>query len=539
MRLAMPQLGESVTEGTIIRWLKSAGEHIGLDEPLVEIETEKVNVEVPSPWEGTLTEILVPEGETVSVGTALADIDEGTSSELQAPSSAAAGTGPSPSFPARAGSEGRGAVGPARTQSSVLSPQSSSRTQSSPSSSNGAQARYSPAVLRLAQEHHLDLRTISGRGLGGRVTRKDVMDFLEDQDTAPDEVAAEQPALAAIQESAETPAQAGRPPLDLTPRPPSLERKGETGEQQAAAGTDRVSAPAAGIPAEGVGARFIAPAAQTTPAGPPMPSTPTTPAASAPAASPTPPLAASPTPAPAPAPAPPLAADEEIIRPSPTRRAIAKHMVRSVQTSPHAWMVVEIDLTRLVRLRESVKISFREREGVDLSYLPFMIKATVLALKENPRLNASWREGEIVLKRRINIGIAVNTPEGLMVPVIHDADNYSIAGLARVAADLAARARSRRLKLEEVQGGTFTVDNTGVFGSIVSAPIINQPQAAILTMEAILKRPVVIDDAIAVRSLMNSCISFDHRVVDGGDVGPFMQLLKRHLESFGDGTALY
>ena len=500
MRLAMPQLGESVTEGTIIKWLKSAGEHVGLDEPLVEIETEKVNVEVPSPWEGVLSEILVPEGETVSVGTELATIEEGVASPPHPLSSFSGervtvgdevGAQKPASMPELPLSRDDGRSSEVAAQSSVLSPRSSN----GPHSSDGARRRYSPAVLRLAEEHSIDMAQVSGSGLGGRVTRKDLMNVLEHRGTAPASApsAAEQPALEAIQESAETPAQAGRT-LATVPLPPrSPEGKAETSEASGAA-------------------QLIAPAAQATP--------PVT--ATAEAASMT-----------------QLGEDEDLIHPSPTRRAIAAHMVRSVQTAPHAWMVVEVDMTRLVRFRESIKASFREREGVDLSYLPFMIKATVLALKESPRLNASWREGEIVLKRRINIGIAVNTPEGLMVPVIHNADNYSIAGLARVAADLAARARARRLKLEEVQGGTFTVDNTGVFGSVVSAPIINQPQAAIVTMEAIVKRPVVIDDAIAVRSIMNSCISFDHRVVDGGEVGPFMQSLKRHLESFGPDTPIY
>ena len=222
-----------------------------------------------------------------------------------------------------------------------------------------------------------------------------------------------------------------------------------------------------------------------------------------------------------------------------TRRAIAAHMSRSVQTSPHAWMMVEVDVTPLVALRTAAKDAFHDREGVDLTYLPFMIKATVAALKLHPRLNSSWSDAGVILKRRINIGIAVDTPQGLVVPVIHNADDFSIAGLARRSADLAARARSRRLKLEEVQGGTFTVDNVGPIGSVVSQPIINQPQCAIVTMESIVKRPVVLNDAIAVRSMMNCCTSFDHRIVDGGDIGPFMKALKGYLEAMGPDTPLY
>jgi 2-oxoisovalerate dehydrogenase E2 component (dihydrolipoyl transacylase) len=234
-----------------------------------------------------------------------------------------------------------------------------------------------------------------------------------------------------------------------------------------------------------------------------------------------------------------LGEDEELEPLTATRRAIAAHMTRSVQTSPHAWMVVEVDVSGLVALRTAEKDAFRDREGVDLTYLPFMIKATVAALKAHPRLNSSWSDAGVILKRRINVGIAVDTPQGLVVPVIHNADDYSIAGLARRCADLAARARSRRLRIDDVQGGTFTVDNVGPIGSVVSQPIINQPQCAIVTMESILKRPVVLDDAIAVRSMMNCCISFDHRIVDGGDIGPFMKTLKAGLEAFGPGTPIY
>jgi 2-oxoisovalerate dehydrogenase E2 component (dihydrolipoyl transacylase) len=230
--------------------------------------------------------------------------------------------------------------------------------------------------------------------------------------------------------------------------------------------------------------------------------------------------------------------DEEILKPSATRLTIARNMVRAAAI-PTAWMVVELDVTRLVRLRESLKEAFRQREGVDLSYLPFIIKATVEALKEHPLLNSQWRDDQIVLKKRINMGIAVGSDEGLIVPVIHNADRLSIAGLAHAVVDLAQRARARKLRLEDVQGGTFTIDNTGVFGSLVSQPIINPPQCAILSTEAIIKRPVVVDDAIAIRSLMHMCISFDHRIVDGSHVGPFMQAIKKRVESFGPDTAIY
>jgi 2-oxoisovalerate dehydrogenase E2 component (dihydrolipoyl transacylase) len=227
-----------------------------------------------------------------------------------------------------------------------------------------------------------------------------------------------------------------------------------------------------------------------------------------------------------------------VIRPSPTRLTIARNMLRTAQTVPAAWMVVEVDVTGLVRLRERQREAFRAREGVDLTYLPFMIQATVAALREQPLLNAEWRDDHIVLKKRINLGVAVGVEEGLIVPVIRDADRLSIAGLAYAVNDLAQRARAKKLRIEDVTGGTFTLDNTGVFGSLVSQPIINPPQAAILSTEAIVKRPVVLDDAIAVRSIMNLCITFDHRIVDGSHVGPFMQSIKRRLEAYAPDTPI-
>lgn len=428
----MPQLGESDVEGTVIRWLKQPGEHVRADEPLVEVETEKVNVEIPSPFAGTLTEILVPEGQTVPVGTPLAVIGE------VVPAGA-------PAIPIRSA---EGAVA-----SAAPSPEGDGRQPVSAATPARGEGRYSPAVLRLAQEHGLDLRAIPGTGLGGRVTRKDVLRFLEQR--------------------AAQPAPAETPPA--TPPPPA---------------PAPVAAPAAG----------------------PRP--------------------------PAPA-APPAAEDEEVITPSPTRLTIARNMLRAAQTIPAAWMAVEVDVTRLVRLRAAIREEFRRREGVDLTYLPFVIQATAQALKEHPLLNSQWRDDHIVVKKRINIGVAVATDEGLIVPVIHDADRLSIAGLAHALADLAQRARARRLRLEDVQGGTFTIDNTGVFGSIVSRPIINPPQCAILTTEAIVPRPVVVEDAIAIRSLMNLCIAFDHRIVDGSHVGPFMQRIKQSLEAYGPGTPVY
>jgi 2-oxoisovalerate dehydrogenase E2 component (dihydrolipoyl transacylase) len=218
---------------------------------------------------------------------------------------------------------------------------------------------------------------------------------------------------------------------------------------------------------------------------------------------------------------------------------IADAMVRSASQIPHAWSAVEVDVTPLVALRAQVRASFEAREGVELTYLPFVIKAVVEALKEYPTLNATWGGDKIVVKRRINLGIAVAAPQGLVVPVVHDADRRSIAGLARAARDVIQRARQNKLTLEDVHGGTFTLNNTGALGSVVSKPIINYPQAAILTFEAIQKRAVVRDDAIAIRSMMNLCLSFDHRINDGAQAGGFLQAVKRRLEVMGPDTPIY
>ncbi len=463
----MPQLGESDVEGTVVKWLKQPGDHVNADEPLVEVETEKVNVEIPSPFEGTLTQILVQEGETVPVGAELAVIGEAAEAPSAAPAARHDGAravqaGAEPPATGDAAQEEAGVSRPAvaaeptiRTVDRAAGPSGNGHG-AAPPAGPGAN-RYTPAVLRLAAEHGIDLKVVPGTGMGGRVTRKDVQQFIE---------------------RAERGAPSARP------------------------------------------AAAAAPAAQ-----PPSPT---------PAAAPQP---VAPSPAPV-AGLPTALPDEEAIKPSATRLTIARNMVRAAAI-PTAWMAVEMDVTRLVRLRESVKEEFRRREGVDLSYLPFVVKAVVEALKEHPLLNSEWRDDQIVLKKRIHMGIAVASDEGLIVPVIHDADRLSLAGLAHAVVDLAQRTRTRKLRLEDVQGGTFTLDNTGVFGSVVSRPIINPPQCAILSTEAIVRRPVIVEDAIAIRSLMNMCISFDHRIVDGSHVGPFMQTIKRRLEGFGPDTPLY
>lgn len=426
--IRMPQLGESVAEGTVARWLKRPGDIVKRDEPVVEIITDKVNAELPSPVAGVLERVLVSEGETVAVGQEIAVVAE-TSTAGRPYDSPVAASSPS--------------SGSALTGTSA--------TSTTPQAGQPGQRFYTPVVLRMAAEHGIDLDAISGTGLGGRVTKKDVERYLIARQAGP-----------------------GAEPLSAPPVQPG-------------------SPPAE----ESLREDLVAPVASAS------------------------------------------TSDEEVLPLTPMRRAIAENMLRSVQTTPHAWAMLEVDATPLVRWRESVMAEWQRREGFELTYLPFFIKAVVDALRENPRLNSSWDGDRIVLKKRIHIGVAVSLQDGLIVPVIHDADQMSIAGLARAAHDLIVRARDGRLTLQDVQGGTFTVNNAGALGSVLSRPIINPGQAAIITMEAITKRPVAQHDAIAIRSMMNICLSFDHRVMDGADALRFLQAVKRRVESFGPATPLY
>jgi 2-oxoisovalerate dehydrogenase E2 component (dihydrolipoyl transacylase) len=397
--LTMPEVGETVTEGTIERWLKKPGDHVDKYEPIVEINTDKVDVELPSPVTGTVMELLVEEGAVVAVGTPLAIIEEvtgETAAEVPAPPPAEAAA-PAAAPPARA-----------------------------PAPGGRAESRSTPRVRRLAQELGVDLSLVQGSGPRGRIVEEDVRAYA-----------------------------AGKAPAAL-------------------------AAPAGRIEQE-----------------------------------------------------------EETVPLTPVRRTIARRMAASKFSAPHAWLMMEADVTGLVRLREATKEAFREREGVDLTYLPFVVAATAQGLRENPTLNASWSEDGIVLKKRIHIGIAVAAEQGLIVPVVHDADRLGVTALARTIHDVSQRARAGKLKLEDVQGGTFTVDNTGWFGSVISMPIINQGQAAILALEAITKRPLVLDnDAIAVRSVVNLCLSFDHRILDGAQAAEFLRSVVRRLEGYGPDSSL-
>lgn len=432
--ITMPQLGESVVEGTVGRWLKQPGDKIERYEPLLEVVTDKVNTEIPSEYTGTVAELLVGEGETVAVGTPLAvietaDADVGETTGAPAPEGAAQPSAPT-SVPAR----------------------------NSGASNELPRGVYSPLVRRLAAEYGVDLRQVKGTGAGGRVTKADVLAYVE--------------------------------------------------QLRSTAGAATSAAAVPGQPAKAEVAPAETPSVRVQPAA-------------------------------APEPAVAVEPGDQVLMADAMRSAIARHMSSSKQTVPHAWTMTEVDVTQLVAFRQAKKQAFQAAEGVPLTYVPFFIKAVADSLKRFPLLNATWQGDRIVVKKRINVGIAVGLEEGLIVPVIHDADRLSIAGLAHAVADLAERARTGKLRLEDVRDGTITVNNTGVFGSVASYPIINQPQAAIITMEAIRRVPVVVGDAIGIRSVMNVCISFDHRVTDGLYVGRFLQSVKERLEGYGPDTALY
>ncbi|NTU79608.1 MAG: 2-oxo acid dehydrogenase subunit E2 [Chloroflexales bacterium] len=450
--IKMPQLGESVTEGTIGRWLKRPGEPVSRYEPLLEVVTDKVDSEVPAPVDGTLLEILVPEGETVRVGTVIARVGavEASTEALAAGASATTKVA-SPAAPAAA----------------------------APPVANGAQGRnpfLSPVVARLVVEHGLDPAAIPGTGQGGRVTKHDVLRFIEAR-------ADGGKGLVVDAATAETQAAFEAPPPDVfTPPPPD-------------AGTGpaprREPLPADIPPVAGM----AAPSAQ-----------PVT-----------------------------LPEDAELVPLSPMRRMIAEHMERSVRTAPHVTTVMEVDMGRVVAHREANRVAF-ERQGVRLTITPYVVQAVAAGLAQAPALNGSFTAQGIVLNRRIHIGVAVALDEGLLVPVVRDADEKNLLGLARAVGDLAERARSRRLLPDETQGGTFTVTNHGVTGSIFATPIINQPQAAILGVGAVVKRPVVISqtgiDAIAIRPVCYLSLTFDHRIADGAMADSFLAAVKRALEQY-------
>jgi 2-oxoisovalerate dehydrogenase E2 component (dihydrolipoyl transacylase) len=425
--VTMPQLGESVTEGTIGSWLVQPGQQVEKFDSLVEVVTDKVTAEVPSPAAGTVVEILAPEGERLSVGQPICTLD--SPEEEKAVPADDAGPVPvvSPSVPEVASADKPVPGAPPEVALAETRPQAESAA-----SAKGL-GFISPAVRQLAEEKGIDLSKVRGTGFEGRITKRDVLLYLE-------------------------------------------------------------GAPAAAAPMA---------------------------------------------PPPSRAPSPAGAAPGERITLSPMRRSIAEHMVRSRHTSPHAWTMVEVDMSGVRRARDAQREQFRATTGVELSYLPFAMQATCLALRAVPTMNASFEEEAIVVHREVNLGLAVSVPDGLIVPVVRNADRYSIAGLARAASELIARARAGTARLEDVEGGTFTLNNAGALGTVLSQAIINQPQAGILVMDAVVPRPVVVGDAIAIRPIMNLTLSFDHRINDGSAAARLLGAVKSWLESVGPETPLY
>jgi pyruvate dehydrogenase E2 component (dihydrolipoamide acetyltransferase) len=467
--VTMPQLGETVIEGTITKWLKSEGESVAQDEPLFEISTDKVDTEVPSSAAGTLTKILVPEGQTVAVGTQLAQIDDAVAAgdaqakpgEADATQEAAAappesaGTGApvpesapveTPQVEPAAGDAGGAATpdAPGRSRptsapSTATAPAASAeRTAPAGRPDGGAGPRsqiLSPLVRRLATEHDVDLSQVPGTGTGGRITKNDILGHIEARESGP---------------------------------------------------------------------------------------SPAAPAAGGPAAPPSPPAS----------PSAPAGGREEVVPVSTLRRTIAGHMVASVQTSARAWTAVEVNLENVVRLRERTKDAFLAREGFKLTYMPFVTRAVIDALLAYPTVNAELRGEEIVVRHYVNMGIAVSIEGGLIVPVVKGADSMNLMGLARAINDVAVRSRKRQLQPDEVHGHTFSITNPGPFGSLISVPIINQPNTGILSFDAVQQRPVVIDDAIGIRHMVYISMSWDHRTIDGAVATQFLARVKEDLETW-------
>lgn len=434
----MPQLGESVTEGTISKWLVSVGDKINKYDPLAEVMTDKVNAEVPSSFSGTIKELIAEEGVTYAVGEVILTIEtEGGATEEAAPEAPQTET-----------------QSPAGNTESVT-PAAAAPPQAK---ADGNKVRYSPAVLKLSQEHGINLTLVAGTGAEGRITRKDLMKIIESGNIPKASQAAPSQAVAP---QAEAPAAKGKAPVSEKPAAPAPSIPVVPGDIE--------------IPVTGV------------------------------------------------------------------RKAIAANMLRSKHEAPHAWTMIEVDVTNLVEYRNSIKDDFKKKEGFNLTFFAFFVKAVAQALKEYPQINSMWAGDKIIQKKDINLSIAVATDDALFVPVIKHADEKTIKGIAREITELAAKVRSGKLTSAEMSGGTFTVNNTGSFGSIQSNGIINYPQAAILQVESIVKRPVVMNNGmIAVRDMVNLCMSLDHRVLDGLVCGRFLQRVKEILENTSkENTSVY
>ncbi|ANU12236.1 branched-chain alpha-keto acid dehydrogenase subunit E2 [Planococcus antarcticus DSM 14505] len=441
--IKMPQLGESVTEGTIEKWLVQPGDHVNKYDPLAEVNTDKVTAEVPSSFTGTIKELLASEGETLAVGEIVCTIE--TEGGDAAPAEEAK--------PTSGDKETEMPAAGAKPTEKLEGTEGSSQ----PVKPSGSKGRYSPAVLRLAQDNDIDLTQVEGSGNEGRITRKDLMALIDSGN---------------IPKVGDAPAAQAQTP-----------QKEQPAAQPASAQEAPKAAPAAIESAPG---------------------------------------------------------DIEIPVTG-VRKAIAANMLKSKHEAPHAWMMIEVDVTNLVQYRDSIKGDFKKKEGFNITYFAFFVKAVSQALKEFPMMNSMWAGDKIIQKKDINISIAVASDSALFVPVIRNSDEKSVKGIGKEVNELAMKARSGKIKSADMQGGTFTVNNTGSFGSVQSMGIINHPQAAIMQVESIVKRPVIMDNGmIAARDMVNLCLSLDHRVLDGLVCGQFLARVKEILENMSkENTSVY
>jgi pyruvate dehydrogenase E2 component (dihydrolipoamide acetyltransferase) len=435
----MPQMGESVAEGTVTKWLKKVGDRVERDEPLFEISTDKVDAEIPSPVAGVLAKILVQESETVAVNTVVATIDGETAALGTAPSEDRAETqAPALERSVQAASLAEPAVPGPPVASAAATSEAAPWTPGP-----RGKIRSSPLVRRIAREHNVDLAFVRGTGLGGRISKRDILEYV------------------------------------ARPAP-----------QVAATPTVSMAANHAGLRPEGPSQQEVRPSAPTV-TGPTL-----------------------------------------VVPMTPMRRQIAEHMVASRRTSAHVSTVFEVEMTRILETRTRHAGEFERRHGIKLTYTPFFVRAAVEAIKQFPIVNSSVDGTNVVYKRDANIGIAVALETGLIVPVIKRADEKNFLGISRAVQDLAERARNKRLSVDDVQGGTFTITNPGIFGSLFGTPIINQPQVAILGVGVIEKRAVIRNDAIAIRPIVYLALSFDHRILDGALADQFMAKIKSSLENW-------
>jgi pyruvate dehydrogenase E2 component (dihydrolipoamide acetyltransferase) len=524
--VTMPQLGETVVEGTILKWLKSEGERVELDEPLFEISTDKVDTEVPSPVEGTLTKILVPEGQTVAVGTELAQIDaEGAAPDKDdAAGREAPATGAEPAVGAThepPAGEAQPAVNGARRAAEAPTAEARPRGEAPPSAAEPPGAPRAPAESAGAVETPQAEPAAEDAGGAATSTSKHAGRAVAEPSAPP----ADAPRTGAPPASG-GPSGGPRSQI-LSPLVRRLAGEHDVDlSRVAGTGTGgRITKADILAHIEASRAAPAAPGAEPEVAAAEAAPAPERPAEAAPAAATSRPGAAP---------------GEEVVPLSHLRKAIAQHMVASLQTSARAWTAVEVDMEHVARLRERAKEGFLARQGFKLTYMPFVARAVTEALLAFPMVNSELRGEEIVVRHYVNLGIAVSIEGGLIVPVVPNADGMNLIGLARAINDVAVRARNRQLRPDEVHGATFSITNPGPFGSLISVPIINQPNTGILSFDAVQKRPVVVDDAIAIRHMVYLSMSWDHRTIDGALASQFLARAKEALETrdFADELAL-